>query len=120
MTMIISKILLIVFGVILPLMVIYFDKKKSKKKRDEMEIALYPQGKNYECILTIRLLQNLEEAITITGYSNIKHDCVDTFIKYCEWVSKKTDGYVITQDEAVIFIPKQAIQMMSLVSKEKY
>lgn len=119
MTTTISKILLIVFGVILPLMVIYFDRKNNKKKRDEMEIVLYPQGKKYECILTIKIFQNKGEAITVTGYSNIKHDCVDTFIKYCEWVSEKTDGYVITQDEAVIFIPKQAIQLMSLASKEK-
>lgn len=90
------------------ILILYED---SRQKKDQSVSPVKTQQR-YQIMLKIDL-QNEKNSVTVVGYSNALHS-IESFLQHCRWIEENRNGLTISGLTDSIYIPKKAIQKMSL------
>ena len=110
-----SKIIAVFVTIILPLIILFFDRKWNKEKKENMLISVAPEERKYKSVLKIEQ-QGDAEGTTVIGYSNTYHDIL-SFIEYCDQIENTDAGITILKENSKIFIPTSSIKQITLTTE---
>ena len=82
------------------------------KENKDKSVSLVATQQRYQITLKIDL-QNEKNSVTVVGYSNALHS-IESFLQHCRWIEEGRNGLTISGLTDSIYIPKTAIQKMSL------
>ncbi len=82
------------------------------KRNKDQSVSLVATQQRYQIMLKIDL-QNEKNSVTVVGYSNALHS-IESFLQHCRWIEENRNGLTISGLTDSIYIPKKAIQKMSL------
>lgn len=110
-----SKIIAVFVTIILPLIILFFDRKWNKEKKENILISIAPEERKYKSVLKIEQ-QGDAEGSTVIGYSNTYHDIL-SFIEYCDQIENTDAGITILKENSKIFIPTSSIKQITLTTE---